>query len=177
MQTQFKDGGVVLGRDLPDDPEVTSKIIYGGWFLEREDSARLEAKARALLAEPLTALGGGDVVAECGHLTHSFCLFDKAKQVEMHRLVREGMPATVRIDLTGIRYKIWGTHFIAAFVPTPAHNVEHLTTNENPHITALRYAQTSPVRSNDMLVAEDHVVVTFEEPVPVLLHAGVVLKR
>lgn len=162
------------------DKNVASKgnaeeYIYGGWFLSAGDAARLETTARELLADVISPIKD-KIVAECGHITHTFCLKNPSKQAEVEQFLSSA-PAERTIDLVGIAYKTWEedgkTHFISAVVPQTG--VPDLSTNSHPHITALRLGSTSPVLSNNMLGSEDHAFIPFPESLSFTFHAGVVL--
>jgi len=162
------------------DKNVVSKgnaeeYIYGGWFLSATDASRLETTARELLDDVVASIGD-KIVAECGHLTHTFCLKNPAKQAEVQQFLASA-PAERTIDLVGLAYKTWEedgkNHFISAFVPKAG--LPDLSTNSHPHITALRLGTTSPVLSNNMLGSEDHEFIPLTEILSLTFHAGAVL--
>lgn len=167
---EFRDPNVTLRDDMTDS--YIPFIIYGGWFLTRDDAEYLEKIARDMLdAHDPT------IVKECGHLTHTFCGKNPEKKREFYRHLTENMPSSVSIQLIGLSHTKTPDHFISAFVPDQSSIC--MTTNTHPHITALRLETTPAVRSNDMLANPDGATrfVEFSEPIRVTLYAGAVVSR
>jgi len=167
---EFRDKNVIIRDHITE--KASESILYGGWFLRREDATRLEQVARDVLGDVLSSITG-NVIAECGHITHTFCGKDKTKQLDFLHYLTGTMPVTVTIDLVGLRFSCTGPHFISAFVPDPS--IMGLSTNDHPHVTALRLKQTAPVQSNKMLADPDSPFIAFPKPITVVFYAGAVL--
>lgn len=163
----FKDMNVMTAT------EDLSMAIYSGGFLTREDAHRLEAIAREHLADVLE--DGKEVVVECGHLTHTFCMKDEMKQAKVAQWL-EKMPETYDVEFEALAYRRWDGHFISAFVPRAVPDLD-ISSNDHPHVTAIRLKKTSPVMSNDMLASKDREIVRFDRPIRMTLHRGVVVMR
>jgi hypothetical protein len=177
---EFRDRNVMLKDDDLMDSSIRGSILYGGWFLTRDDAKRLEDIAREVLDAPLSTIKTHEstIVAECGHLTHSFCGKDPDKQHGFYQHLTEKMPASISLQLIGLSYTMTQDHhFISAFVPDPSFT--GLTTNDHAHITALRLKTTPAVQSNAMLANADGATrfLRFPEPIPVMLYAGAVVTR
>jgi metal-sulfur cluster biosynthetic enzyme len=147
--------------------------IYSGGFLLRDDARRLEIIARDHLSGVLE--DGEEVVVECGHMTHTFCMKDEMKQMKVAQWLQK-MPETYDVEFEAIAYRRWEGHFISAFVPRATPDLD-ISSNDHPHVTAIRLKKTSPFLSNDMLAAEDREMVRFDRPIRVTLHRGAVIMK